>query len=54
MYKYIVYLDGEVITESNYEFESYDEANSEGNFAAGCYADSMDRKWFEFEVEVVK
>lgn len=52
-YGYIVYLDGAVISESSMEYDSYSEAESEGNFSASCYADSMDRHWSEFDVEVV-
>lgn len=50
-YAYKVYLDDELITQSNYEYESEGEAESEGCFAVNCYADSMDRHWSEFRVE---
>ena len=51
-YAYELYLDGELITESNYEYESEYEAESEGGFAANCYADIMDCRWSDFDVVV--
>lgn len=52
MYAYYLYLDGELITESNYEYETYSEAESEGHFAADTYSDTMDVHWSAFEVVV--
>ena len=52
MYAYEVYLDGKLVDESNYEYESISEAKSEAGFAVGTYADCYDRDWWEFRVVI--
>ena len=54
MYYYEIYLDGRLIDTSNCEYESREEADSECNFAISSYADSMDRHWSEFQLEIYR
>jgi hypothetical protein len=50
-YRYEIWLDGGVISDG-YGFESYSEAESEGNFAISSYADAYNRHWSEFRLVV--
>ena len=52
MYAYEIYLDGKLVSESNYEYESRSEAESEAGFAVSTYADCYDRGWYEFEIRI--
>lgn len=51
-YAYTITLDGRFISQSNFEYDSYDEAESEGYFAVRSYADMMNVDWSEFVVTV--
>lgn len=51
-YAYTITLDGRFISQSNFEYDSYDEAESEGYFAVRSYADMMNVHWSEFVVTV--
>lgn len=51
-YYYVVYLDGELITQSGCEYDSYEEAKSEGGFAINTYSDILDRIWSDFDLIV--
>ena len=53
-YAYEIYLDGELVTESCFEYESYSEAESEAGFAVNTYADCYGRKWWEFKVVILE
>lgn len=52
-YYYEIYLDGSLISQSNCEYDSYEEAESEANFAVSTYADCSDRHWSEFQVKIL-
>lgn len=52
-YYYEIYLDDSLIDQSNCEYESEEEAESEANFAVNTYADCTDRSWWEFRVKVL-
>ena len=49
---YEIYLDGDLVDESNYEYDSESEADSEGNFAVRSLADASGRHWSEYTVVV--
>ena len=51
-YAYEIYLDGKLVSESNYEYESRSEAESEAGFAVSTYADCYDRGWYEFKTVI--
>lgn len=53
-YGYRISYNNETISESNLEFDSYSEAESEGNFAASSLADNngLGLDWYDFTVEV--
>ena len=51
-YAYEIYLDGELIDESAYEYETKEEAESEGNFNVSTQAECRDRHWSEFTVVI--
>ena len=52
MYAYEIWLGDKLITESNYEYETSYEAESEGGFAVDTYADVSGVHWSEFTVVV--
>ena len=51
-YYYEIYLDDSLIDQSNCEYESEEEAESDANSAVSTYADCMDRSWWEFRVKI--
>lgn len=52
MYAYEIYLGEELVSQSNYEYETEQEAESEGYFAVCCIADLRCIHWSEFRVIV--
>ena len=50
---YEIYLDNKLISDSNIEYESEYEAESEGNFEISSLADCYDRHWSEFTLSII-